>query len=242
LTVRDGADYDRHPGRRAVSHKILLVEDEPGIADTITYALETEGMTVAWCSTGEDALAALAEQDADLVILDIGLPDLNGFDLCRDIRAHSSVPVIFLTARTDEVDRVAGLEMGGDDYVVKPFSPRELSARVRAVLRRTAGRPDTPAPSAFSIDPKRFVISYCGEPLDLARYEYRILEVLIGRPGWVFSRDKLMELVWEEPEASLDRTVDTHIKTLRAKLRKIRPDLNPIRTHRGLGYSLEAAP
>lgn len=223
--------------------KILVVEDEPAIADNIKYALATEGFDVVWCSTGEEAMAVLGRDVISLVVLDIGLPDRNGFDLCKDIRKTSAIPIIFLTARANEVDRVVGLELGGDDYVVKPFSPRELAARVKAVLRRTPSvGADSSAgvlSSPFQVDRKRLRISYFGKPLDLSRYEYKILEVLIGRPGWVFSRDQLMDLVWEEPEASMDRTVDTHVKTLRAKLKEVRPKLDPIQTHRGIGYSLK---
>ncbi|MBI5095165.1 MAG: two-component system response regulator CreB [Candidatus Hydrogenedentes bacterium] len=225
-----------------MSQRILVVEDEPAIADTITYALHTEGFEVEWCATGEESLRILAANPVDLIVLDVGLPDRNGFDLCKEIRKTSAVPVIFLTARTSEVDRVVGLEIGGDDYVAKPFSPRELAARVKAVLRRTpsvqgesnAARANSP----FFIDKDRMQILYFGKPLDLSRYEFRILEVLLRRPGWVYSRDKLMEMVWEAPEASMDRTVDTHVKTVRAKLKAIKPDLDPILTHRGVGYSL----
>lgn len=240
-----------------MSKRILVVEDEPAIAETITYALTTEGFEVAWCSTGSEARAILEQGDVGLIVLDIGLPDCNGFDLCREIRRSSNVPILFLTARRDEIDRVVGLEIGGDDYVAKPFSPRELSARVKAILRRSPsaeragkmpavrlpvesqeGGAATPS-SPFTIDQNRRRISYFGRPLDLSRYEYRILEILIQRPGWVFSRDHLMQRAWEEPGFSTDRTVDTHIKTLRAKLRAINPDVDPIRTHRGLGYSLK---
>lgn len=222
-------------------HKILIVEDEPSIADNVTYALGTEGFETVWCATGGEALAALGRGSISLIVLDIGLPDRNGFDLCRDMRKLSSVPIIFLTARSAEVDRIVGLEIGGDDYMVKPFSPRELSARVKAVLRRTTpeGGPAARGKSAFKVDKQKHVITYFDEPLELSRYEFKILEALAERPGWVFSRDQIMERVWEEPEASLDRTVDTHIKTLRAKLHKIKPKLDPVRTHRGLGYSLK---
>jgi len=226
-----------------MAQTILVVEDEPAIADNITYALQTEGFEVQWCSTGEETLRILDEQRIGLIVLDVGLPDQNGFELCKQIRKTSAVPVIFLTARTDEIDRVVGLEIGGDDYVPKPFSPRELAARVKAVLRRfpsvdngtSAGRANLP----FSIDKQKMTIRYFGKPLELSRYEFRILEVMIGRPGWVFSREKLMDLVWEEPEASMDRTVDTHVKTIRAKLREVKPDIDPIQTHRGVGYSLK---
>ena len=226
--------------------RILVVEDEPAIADNITYALQTEGFEVDWCTTGEESLRLLASSAISLVVLDVGLPDRNGFDLCREIRKTSEVPIIFLTARAAEVDRIVGLELGADDYMPKPFSPRELAARVRAVLRRSPG-PEAAgvkagAPSRFAVDAQRMRISYCGEPLDLSRYEYRILEVLLRRPGWVFSREQIMEQVWEEPEASMDRTVDTHVKTIRAKLRRIAPECDPIQTHRGLGYSLKETP
>jgi two-component system catabolic regulation response regulator CreB len=210
--------------------KILIVEDEPAIAENISYALETDGFDVVWCSTGREAREHMAEDGIALVVLDVGLPDGNGFDLCREIRKTSRVPIIFLTARTDEIDRVVGLEIGGDDYVTKPFSPRELTARVKAVLRRFPEvSPPANAGLPFSVDKHRLSIAYYGEPLDLSRYEFRILEVLVSRPGWVFSREQLMNRVWEEPESSLDRTVDTHIKTLRAKLRKARPGVEPRR-------------
>jgi len=216
-----------------------VVEDESIIAENIIYALKTDGFHTSWCVTAGEAREIIADKNVDLVILDVGLPDMNGFDLCREIRQTSSMPVIFLTARTDEVDRIIGLELGGDDYVLKPFSPRELTARVKAVLRRSTRRTLAKNNAChFSIDHHRMLISYYGIPLELSRYEYRILEILIGRPGWVFSRDTLMDLAWEEPEASLDRTVDTHIKRLRAKLRAVRPDKDPIQTRRGAGYLL----
>ena len=160
----------------------------------------------------------------------------------KEIRKDSSVPVIFLTARKDEVDRIVGLEIGGDDYVSKPFSPRELAARVKAVLRRTSSGEAASAnegTSRFTIDENQLVISYCGKSLDLSRYEYRLLKTLMSHPGWVFSREKLKDLVWEDPEASLSRTVDTHIKTIRAKLKAINSEDDPIKTHRGLGYSFK---
>jgi two-component system catabolic regulation response regulator CreB len=220
---------------------ILLVEDEPPIAETIIYALQTEGFAPLWKATGRDALAALAEQEVALVVLDVGLPDVNGFDLCKEIRRQHKVPVIFLTARSGEVDRVVGLELGGDDYVTKPFSPRELTARVRAVLRRSRGEGRVEAPPLSGVwrhDEARCRISYRAQPLDLTRNEYRLLRTLLAQPGRVFSRDQLMAAAWEDPGAALDRTVDAHIKLLRAKLRAVAPDADPLVTHRGLGYSL----
>jgi two-component system catabolic regulation response regulator CreB len=239
----------------AVPHRILVVEDEPAIADTITYALQTEGYEVEWCATAREAARRFEAAGCDLIVLDVGLPDGSGFDWCREVRRHSAVPIIFLTARANEIDRVVGLEIGGDDYIPKPFSPRELAARVRAVLRRahsaeakpsgTADRFDlsdaarNPVRFPFCIDAERMRITYFGRPVELSRYEYRLLEVLIRRPGRVYSREKLMELAWDAPESSTDRTVDAHIKTLRAKLRQMKPDIDPILTHRGVGYSLK---
>ena len=235
--------------------RILIVEDEPAIADTLIYALKTEGFAPEWCATGRAGLAALAAKPFALVVLDVGLPDGSGFDVCKAIRAQSAVPVLFLTARNTELDRVLGLELGGDDYLVKPFSPRELTARVKAILRRTNGtaaaqtepaaksHPEMPDKAANAagellVDDERCSIRFRGVALELTRYEYRLLKLLAARPGRVYSREQLMNAVWEDPGASLDRTVDAHIKMLRAKFRSIAPDADPIQTHRGLGYSL----
>ena len=220
--------------------RILVVEDEPAIAETIQYALQTDGCEVICSFSGNPVLGLLRNDPVDLIILDIGLPDVSGIELCKQIRQESMVPVIFLTARSDEVDRVVGLEIGGDDYIVKPFSPRELAARVKAVLRRTRIAPVEPGKSGlFETDKDKRLICYCGIPLELSRYEYNILTVFVEKPGRVFSRDQLMEKAWDEPEASMDRTVDAHIKNIRAKLKQINPDYDPIITHRGVGYSLK---
>jgi len=216
---------------------ILVVEDEAAIAETIVYALRTEGFEPLWLTTGRDALAALDRQPVALVVLDVGLPDLNGFDVCRELRRRHAVPVIFLTARSGEVDKIVGLELGADDYLAKPFSPRELTARVRAVLRRSKGAPAA-VPAVWAHDEARCRISYRGAALDLTRNEYRLLGALLASPGRVFNRDQLMAAAWDDPGAALDRTVDAHIKTLRAKLRAAAPGTDPIVTHRGLGYSL----
>jgi two-component system catabolic regulation response regulator CreB len=225
----------------AVSQTILVVEDEQAIAETITYALQTEGFSPIWKSTGREALAVLKVQAVALVVLDVGLPDMSGFDVCRELQKLGAPPVIFLTARSGEVDRIVGLELGADDYLAKPFSPRELTARVRAILRRANGQPRaaTGAPAAAWIhDEARCRISYRGCALDLTRNEYRLLAALLASPGRVFNRDQLMTAAWDDPGSALDRTVDAHIKMLRAKLREAAPDTDPIVTHRGLGYSL----
>lgn len=234
--------------------RILIIEDEPAIADTLTYALTTEGFEPVWRATGREALAVLRQSAFDLILLDVGLPDINGFDLLREIHRQCALPVLFLSARSGEIDRVVGLELGADDYISKPFSPREVCARVRTVLRRVsrdgAAPPAVPPlamaiPSqtgggtAFAIDNARKLITFHGRPLELSRIEYRLLKVLAERPGRVYSRDELMGQAWDHPDVSLERTVDAHIKQLRAKLREIAPDKDPIQTHRGLGYSLK---
>jgi two-component system, OmpR family, catabolic regulation response regulator CreB len=238
--------------------RILIVEDEPSIADNIVYSLESEGFAPCACATGAEALARVEAEDFALAVLDVGLPDTTGFELCRELRLLKDVPVIFLTARSSELDRVVGLEIGGDDYICKPFSPRELTARVRAVLRRADHRPksasvaastDASAPAEVApssqgdttpvaVDETRCQIRYFGEVLPLSRYEYRLLQTFAKHPGRVFSRVQLMEHASDEPEAAMERTVDAHVKSLRAKMKTVRNEVEPIVTHRGLGYSL----
>lgn len=235
--------------------RVLIVEDEPAIRDNIQFALESEGIDTVQLGTAAGVLPML-NGHIDLIVLDVGLPDMSGFDLLKQIRTTHHTPVILLTARNAELDRVLGLEIGADDYVVKPFSPRELSARVKAVLRRTQAVEVPPlaaapaeAPAGVPRDTSRAAtslvviaakrqITYHGIPLALSKYEYEILTTFIERPGHVFSRDQLMNRIWEVPESSLERTVDAHIKNLRAKLRAVRQDVEPIVTHRGTGYSL----
>jgi len=217
---------------------ILIIEDESAIADTIAYALKTEGFTPHRSGLGGEALERLRRESFQLAILDVGLPDLSGFEVCRRLRTCSAIPVIFLTARSEEVDRIVGLEIGGDDYMAKPFSPRELVARVRVILRRMERADVTPTTTRFELDEARHRIRFCGQDLDLTRYEYLLLKCLMASQERVFTRLQLMEQVWAGAEESGDRTVDTHVKTLRAKLRLANPELDPIQTHRGLGYSL----
>ena len=223
---------------------ILIVEDELAIADSIAYALRTDGFTPLHVSLGQHALDAMRSTPAPaLIVLDVGLPDMNGFEVCRQLRQFCNVPVIFLTARSDEIDRIVGLEIGADDYVTKPFSPRELVARIRVVLRRLAPAP-TPAAAAsvrFELREQEARIVYCGQALELTRYEYLLLKTLLEHPGHVLSRARLMDRVWADAPETLDRTVDAHVKSLRAKLRHIDAAADPIQTHRGMGYSLSGA-
>ncbi len=233
---------------------IYMVEDEPAIANAVCFALQSEGFRSQHFATGTACLDALSHEQPALILLDIGLPDGNGFDFFRQIRGLSAVPVVFLTARKEEIDRVVGLEMGADDYVVKPFSLRELMARVRMVVRRgtSAGANRSVQPmgvpesiplaiGAFKHDRARRLISFYGKPLDLTLHEYQLLEVLLKYPGRVFTRAQLLDQAWEAPDHRLDRTVDSHIKSVRAKLREANDSVDPIRTHRGMGYSLDAA-
>ncbi len=220
-----------------------MVEDERAVAETIEYALRTDGCEPVCVATGGEARAILARGDIALIVLDVGLPDANGFDLCREVRRSSDVPVIFLTARAEELDRVAGLEIGADDYVTKPFSPRELSTRVRTVLRRAQGAAGKcgaapPAQSPFTVDERRCLIRYFEQGLDLTPTEYRLLLLLLRHPGWVYSREQLLNAVWDDPGASTGRTIDSHVKSLRAKLKAVRPEIEAIETRRSQGYSL----
>ena len=224
---------------------VLIVEDEPAIAETLIYACKEAGIASTHTLLGHEGIAALREQAFDFVILDVGLPDMTGFDVCKQIRASaqisiSNIPILFLTARNHEIDRIVGLEIGADDYVTKPFSPREVVARVKAILRRTESNhsQSNKKSSLFLVDDMANRIQYRGQYLELTRYEFLLLKTLVNQPQRVFSRDQLMDLVWAQAENTLERTVDAHIKTLRAKLRNIDTASEAIVTHRGMGYSL----
>ncbi len=229
-----------------MAQRVLIIEDEAGIADPLRYALSREGFDVEWAGTAADASTRLSEEDFSLLILDVGLPDQNGLDWLKDLRKTSTIPVIVLTARSDEVDRIVGLEIGADDYVTKPFSPREVAVRAKTVLRRSTGR-GAPANGnageadgvGFRVDVEKSVIYFQGRSLVLSRTEYGILALLLKRPGTVFSREKIMDQVWHEPEESFDRAVDTHIKNIRARIREIDPAADPIETRRGMGYAIK---
>ena len=225
--------------------KVLLIEDEPAIADTVVYALESEGYVVEWQNAGELGLDSIGKVSPDIVILDIGLPDMNGFEVFRKMRSITDVPVIFLTARNIEIDRVTGLEMGADDYVVKPFSPRELTARVRAVLRRSQSidknknQADQQEVGPFTVNSLCWTVSFKGVELNLTQHEFGLLTALLDNPGQVFSREQLLAKVWDAPEHRLDRTVDAHVKNIRNKLRLVDSESDPIKTRRGIGYFIQ---
>lgn len=230
--------------------QILCVEDDAAILMPLRYALEREEWQVTWANTGSQAIAFVQQQTFDFIILDVGLPDINGFDVCKKIRQFNHTPLLFLTARDDEIDRIVGLEIGADDYCTKPFSSREIVSRIKAIWRRMDIQSQLqPAQSTIEtqaitaktwqcID-ESLQIHYQGSALQLTRYEYRLLKLLIDHPEQVFSRQQLMDHIWEHPEHSLERTVDTHIKSLRQKLKQISAEYDPITTHRGFGYSLK---
>jgi two-component system catabolic regulation response regulator CreB len=218
---------------------VLIIENEPAIAETLIYAFKEAGITTTHRLLGGDAMTQIKQQTFDFVILDVGLPDMTGFEVCKLIRAESNLPVLFLTARNHEIDRIVGLEIGVNDYVTKPFSPREVVARVKAKLRCTALKQDTRHKnSQFMVDELANRIQFHGQLLDLTRYEFLLLKTLVQQPQRVFSRNQLMDIVWVNAENTLERTVDAHIKTLRAKLRVVDTQTEAIITHRGVGYSL----
>lgn len=219
--------------------RILLLEDEPSIADNLIYALRSEAFEVTHVGLARDALSAFARDGADLVVLDIGVPDGNGLDVYRSLRQQSDVPVVFLTARSSELDRVLGLELGADDYVTKPFSPREVCARIKSILRRTGQTQAVVAAGPWRLDEVAQQVSYQSHALNLTRYEYQLMATLMRRPGRIFGRAELMDLVWQDALDTSERTVDAHIKLLRAKLRGAAADPHVLQTHRHMGYSFK---
>lgn len=236
--------------------RILVIEDEPKTGDYLVRGLGESGFTVSLARNGRDGLQMAGEEHPDLIVLDVMLPVMDGWQVLRALRLQdggADVPVIFLTARSDEIDRIVGLEIGADDYVTKPFSPRELVARIRVILRRAraatmpprppadAGKPIVAGASRFELRALEARVLFHGQPLDLTRYEYLLLKTLLESPGHVLSRTQLMERVWSGASDTLERTVDAHVKSLRAKLRAIDAQEEPIQTHRGLGYSLAGA-
>jgi len=227
-----------------MSARLLLLEDDPAIARTVAYALEREGLAVVHSLLLRDAREQLLRHPFDLLVLDVGLPDGNGLDLLRELRqGQRTTPVLMLSAQGEEIDRVLGLELGADDYLPKPFSPRELAARVKALLRRAALPAASPGPAhgggAFRDDAAGQRIYLHGQALALTRREYRLLSCLLAGAGRIHARDSLLAAAWGDDSESTDRTVDTHIKTLRAKLREADPTREYISTHRGMGYAID---
>lgn len=226
-----------------MSHRILVVDDDPHIQEVICFALTKAGMTATTAKDGAEALARFEESGADLVILDIGMPEIDGLEVCRRIRKRSDAPILFLSARGDEIDRVIGLEIGGDDYVVKPFSPRELVARVSAILKRAKSAPPAETEGgvlrrgALMLDAPRFHAEYAGRVVALTAMEFAIVRMLAARPGIVFTRDRIMDAAYADNVHVSDRTIDSHVRNIRAKFAAA-GCANVIETVHGVGFRL----
>ncbi len=223
--------------------KILVVDDEESILNVLAYNLSRAGHEPIVARDGEQALRLARAERPDLVILDLMLPGIDGLEVCRELRRESDLPIIMLTARDEEVDRVVGLELGADDYVVKPFSVRELMARVKSVLRRAQPRPAGPEPALhvgeLRLDPARREVSWRCAPFEVTAIQFELLRVLISHPGRVFSREELLNLVWGYDYVGDTRAVDSTVKRLRARLREVVPDRDLIVTVRDAGYKLD---
>jgi two-component system alkaline phosphatase synthesis response regulator PhoP len=224
--------------------KILVVDDEPAVTDLLVYNLRKSGYEPLVAADGREALRLARLANPDLILLDLMLPELDGLDVCRELRKTSAVPIIMITARGEEIDRVVGLELGADDYVSKPFSVRELLARIKAVLRRTASadnsHPDTSLQGrgGLNLDVERHLASVNGISLDLTRLEFNILNLLLSNAGRVMTRERLLEQVWGYDFIGDTRAVDSAMKRLRAKLRSVSPEADSIEAVRGVGYRL----
>ncbi len=221
---------------------IAIIDDEPDILELVSINLKKAGYQVKGFSDSESFLRYLSAEIPDLVVLDLMLPDMDGFEVCKFLknqRKYASIPIIMLTARTEETEKILGLELGADDYVTKPFSPRELVARVKAVLRRNVSKDETKRiniGNLLVLDTEKYEVEVEGEKIELTSTEFKILKMLSTKQGWVFSREKILQHLWGDDKMVLDRTVDVHIKHLREKLGKASALIKNVR---GVGYKLE---
>lgn len=232
------------PSSAPASPLILIVEDETKIASVLADYLRAAGYRTAHLATGTEVVSYVRDHGPSLILLDLMLPGRSGLDVCKELRTFSSVPIIMVTALVEEIDRLLGLEIGADDYVCKPFSPREVVARVKAVLRRPPATTDLPASEEkqigpFAIDEARMRISFRGQKLTLTTSEYRLLRQLLSHPGRVYSRDQLLVALHGTDDESFDRAIDTHVKNLRKKLTKVEPDTLILRSVYGVGYQVD---
>jgi two-component system response regulator BaeR len=218
--------------------KILVVEDEPKLANLLRDYLEQAGYEPHCLGDGRKVVPWVREQTPDLVLLDLMLPGKDGMEILREIRSFSEVPILMVTSRVEEIDRLLGLELGADDYICKPFSPREVIARVRAVLRRTGGQP-SPAVHGLFLDKERFRATLHGRDLDLTAIEFQLLHILAQNPGRIFSRSQLMERIYLDQRVVSDRTIDSHVKKLRRKIASAAPGEEWIHSLYGVGYKVE---
>ena len=219
---------------------VLIVEDENKLANILIEYLNKDGFQTKHISTGSQVIPWVRKHDPNLILLDLMLPEMNGKEICQEIRTFSSLPIIMVTAMVEEIDRLIGLELGADDYICKPFSPKEVTARVKAVLRRSD--PDyikNSQSKGFQVNPDQYSITLSGQKLDLTPVEFRLLSMFIEYPNRVYNRDQILNKVFDDGRIVLDRTVDTHIKNLRQKLKAINPESDYIRSIYGIGYSFE---
>ena len=223
------------PGKRL----ILIVEDDVKIADMLANYLLMHGFATEVCGNGHEAVARVRQQAPALIVLDLMLPGLDGVAVCAAVRAFSTVPIMMVTARVDEIDRLLGLDTGADDYVCKPFSPREVVARIKALLRRSEGALAKPVPAAFVVDEARQQISWRGQPLPLTPVEFRLMRQLMSRPGQVFARARLLDTLHEDQRDVSDRAIDSHIKNLRRKLEQAGTGEAGISSVYGVGYRFD---
>lgn len=226
-----------------MAHSILVVDDDPHIRDVVRFAFEKTGMVISTAQDGKDALRQFDKDLHELIVLDIGMPEMDGLEVCRQIRKTSDTPILFLSARDEEIDRILGLEIGGDDYVTKPFSPRELVARVNAILRRARS---TPAPTSnaktmshggLAIDPDARTAGFQGTPVALTALEFDILRTLLARPGFVFTRELILDAAYAGNIHVADRTIDSHVRNIRAKM-AVAGCESVIETVHGVGFKL----
>ena len=227
-----------------MAYRILVIDDEPHIRDVICFALEREGMAASTARNGTEAMMAFRRGNVDLVVLDIGMPDMDGLEVCRQIRRTSALPILFLSARDEEIDRILGFELGGDDYVTKPFSPRELVARVKAILKRgnpaeatQGGGSGRLAVGELTLDRGGRNVMFAGNPVSLTGLEFAILDALMSRPDMVFQRQQLMEAAYGANTYVADRTIDSHIRNIRAKLSEVGGQGMIVTVH-GVGFKL----
>ena len=229
-----------------MSQTILIIEDETKLAELLRDYLQQAGFSVSIISNGRDAIPAVREDLPDLILLDLMLPGRDGMEICRELRTFSTVPVIMTTARVEEIDRLLGLELGADDYICKPYSPREVVARVRAVLRRSNrnsnsnSNSNTPPTSGLHLDEGRYCAEWEGRSVELTAVEFQLLRLLVASPGRIYSRQQLMDRIYPDQRSVSDRTIDSHIKKLRRKLLTITAGIELIRSVYGVGYTFDA--
>ena len=225
-----------------VAHSILVVDDDPHIRDVVRFAFEKTGMLISTAQDGKEALRQFDRNVHELVVLDIGMPEMDGLEVCREIRKTADTPILFLSARDEEIDRILGLEIGGDDYVTKPFSPRELVARVNAILRRARTTAAPAAPKAMNhggltIDPDGRSVAFQDKPVSLTALEFDILKTLLARPGFVFTRELILDAAYSGNIHVADRTIDSHVRNIRAKMAAAGCE-SAIETVHGVGFRL----